>query len=59
MTTIHDVEGAKAYLLQHKLHTLFESLAADVISKRPEKPHDYLIERVAAAAKEAGVTTTA
>ena len=32
MTTIHDVEGAKAYLLQHKLHTLFESLAADVIS---------------------------
>jgi len=58
MTSIHDVEGAKAYLLQHKLHTLFESLAADVISKRPEKPHEYLIERIASLAKAEGIVTT-
>ena len=53
-STTPDPEGAKVYLLQHNMHTLFESMARGLVTQRPDRQFEYLVERIVAAAKEGG-----
>ena len=53
-TTITDPEGAKAYLLQHNIPNLFESMARALVTQRPDRPLEYLLERIATTATEGG-----
>eukprot|EP01065_Artemidia_motanka_P038592 TRINITY_DN4744_c0_g1_i1.p1 TRINITY_DN4744_c0_g1~~TRINITY_DN4744_c0_g1_i1.p1 ORF type:complete len:241 (+),score=65.88 TRINITY_DN4744_c0_g1_i1:72-794(+) len=41
-----DVGPAKEYLMNHNVHLLFETLAAELIGQRPGAPLDYLIQRL-------------